>query len=120
MKRINGNAENGLLKNDFFRKILHTSKYLQVALLRLKPGAEIELETHESMDQYVGFRGGKGKCNVEGHEYIVENGDVIVIPAGSGNDVTKFDCHKISKTSGNFFTSSQKDNTRSKNSSASF
>jgi mannose-6-phosphate isomerase-like protein (cupin superfamily) len=99
------NLGNGVFKNEFFRKILHTSKYLQVEILNLKPGEEIDLETHESRDQYLGFRGGKGKCTIEGHEYIVENGDVILIPAGSGSEVTKFECHPTAKINDNVFTS---------------
>jgi mannose-6-phosphate isomerase-like protein (cupin superfamily) len=94
MRRINYKVENGLLANELFRKTLHTSKYLQVSVLSLKPDMEINLGTHASMDQYFGFKGGKGKCIIEGHEYSVETGDVIVIPAGSENGVTKFDCHK--------------------------
>jgi mannose-6-phosphate isomerase-like protein (cupin superfamily) len=106
MKSINSNLEKRLFKNEFFRKILHTSKYLQVEILNLKPGEEIDLETDESKDQYLGFRGGSGKCKIEGHEYLVENGDVILIPAGAGSDVTKFECHPASKID-NVFASDQ-------------
>ena len=110
MKRSKSNVENGALKTDIFRKILHTSKYLQIAMLSIKKGAEIALETHESMDQFFGFKGGKGKCIIDGQVYIVENGDVIIIPAGSEPEITKYDCHKTLKSSGNLFTSDLGDN----------
>ena len=105
MKRVKSNIENGLLKTDVFRKILYTSQYLQIATLKIKKGAEVALETHERMDQFYGFKGGKGKCIIEGQEYVVENGDVIVIPAGSVPEITKYDCHKTAKSPGNLFTS---------------
>jgi mannose-6-phosphate isomerase-like protein (cupin superfamily) len=108
MKKIRGKIEKTFLRNEFFKKILHTSKYLQIALLRLKPGAIISLEHHESMDQFFGFKGGKGKCLVEGHEYIVENGDVIIIPAGNEDEVIKFDCHKKVQGKNDFFNFNQK------------
>ncbi len=83
-----------LLRNNFLKSILYTSKYLQIALLHLKPGAQISLSTHENMDQFFGFKGGKGKCIIEGNEYSVENGDAIIIPAAAREEVIKFDCHK--------------------------
>jgi hypothetical protein len=114
MKRIKSNLENGLLKTDIFRKILHTSKYLQIALLSIKTGAEIDLDPHDSMDQFFGIKGGKGKCIIKGQEYIVENGDVIIIPAGPDGEVTKYDCHNSPKISDNLFSSHLKDNLKSK------
>jgi mannose-6-phosphate isomerase-like protein (cupin superfamily) len=108
MKRIKSKLGKALLENEFFKKILHTSRYLQIASLRLKPGAQINLETHESMDQFFGFKGGKGKCTVEGRDYFVENGDVIIIPAGSRDEVVKFDCHKKAKSTNDFFNFNQK------------
>lgn len=113
MKTIKSTVKKGALKTDIFRKILHTSKYLQIAMLKIKKGAEVALETHESMDQFFSFKGGKGKCFIEGQEYVVENGDVIVIPAGSGPEITKYDCHRSSKPSGNVFTSDLGDNQQS-------
>jgi len=105
MKRSKSTVEDGALKTDIFRQILHTSKYLQIATLKIKRGAKVALETHESMDQFFGIKGGKGKCIIEGQEYVVENGDVIVIPAGSVPEITKYDCHKTAKSPGNLFTS---------------
>ena len=114
MKRVKSNVKEAFLKNDFFIKILHTSRYLQIALLRLKPGAEISLETHDSMDQFFGFKGGKGKCFVEGKEYTVESGDVILLPAGSRDEVIKYDCHKKVRETNDFFNFNQKNTVRDK------
>jgi mannose-6-phosphate isomerase-like protein (cupin superfamily) len=109
MKRLKSAIEKSLFKNGILRMILYTSKFLQVELLRIKSGTEIDLESHSNMDQFVGFKGGKGKCIIEGQEYVVENGDVIVIPAGSGNEVTKFDFHKKTKSMSNFFPAGHED-----------
>jgi mannose-6-phosphate isomerase-like protein (cupin superfamily) len=108
MKRIKSNMEKTFNKDEFFMKILHTSKYLQIAVMRLKPGAEIHLDTHISMDQFFGFKGGNGKCIVGGHEYLVENGDVIIIPADSRDEVIKFDRHKKAKSTIEFFNFNQR------------
>lgn len=109
MKRIKNRLEEGIFKNEIFRKILYTNKYLQVALLRLNPGSVVGLKTHSSMDQFIGFEGEEGKCIVEGQEYKVESGDVIIIPACSKDEVTAIKCHKKALDSYKFFNSDKKD-----------
>ena len=94
MKGYKGNIEKDTLKNKNFRKVLYTSKHLQLVLMNLKPGEEIGLETHISTDQFFRFESGKGKCIVDGNEYHVENGDVIVVPAGSKHNVMNTDAKK--------------------------
>jgi mannose-6-phosphate isomerase-like protein (cupin superfamily) len=47
----------------------------------------IGTKTHKSVDQFFRFEGGKGKCIIDGNEYLVENGDAIVVPAGSEHNV---------------------------------
>lgn len=91
MKGFNSNIEKDALKNENFRKVLYTSKHLQLVLMSLKPGEDIGEETHPNIDQFFRFEGGKGKCIINGNEYLVENGDVIVIPAGSKHNVINTD-----------------------------
>src|ERR1035437_4108091 len=91
MKGFNSNIEKDALKNENFRKVLYTSKHLQLVLMSLKPGEDIGEETHPNVDQFFRFEGGKGKCIINGNEYKVENGDVIVIPAGSKHNVINTD-----------------------------
>jgi mannose-6-phosphate isomerase-like protein (cupin superfamily) len=94
MKGFKSNIEKDSLKNDNFRKVIYSAKHLQVVLMSLKPGEEIGLETHKSTDQFFRFEGGQGKCIIDGNEYKVENGDAIVIPAGSKHNVINTDSVK--------------------------
>jgi mannose-6-phosphate isomerase-like protein (cupin superfamily) len=94
MKRLLNSLQGNPSVKDNFINVLHSSKYLQVVLLNIKPGAKIGLESNGSVDQFFGFKGGEGKCTIEGQEFAVGNGDVIIIPAGSENDITKFKFHK--------------------------
>jgi len=91
MKGFKSNIERDSLKNENFRKVIYSGKHLQVVLMSLKPGEEIGLETHPSTDQFFRFEGGKGKCSIDGNEYKVENGDAIVVPAGSKHNVINTD-----------------------------
>jgi mannose-6-phosphate isomerase-like protein (cupin superfamily) len=94
MKGFKNNIEKDALKNMNFRKVLYSSKHLQVVLMSLKPGEEIGEETHISNDQFFRFEGGKGKCIIDGNEYKVENGDAVVVPAGSKHNVINTDAAK--------------------------
>ena len=94
MKGFKSNIETDTLKNTNFRKVMYTSKNIQVVLMRLKPGEEIGEETHKSVDQFFRFEDGTGKRIIDGNEYKVENGDAIVIPAGARHNVINTDPSK--------------------------
>ena len=85
------NIEQESLKNENFRKVLYTGKRLQLVLMSLKPGEEIGEETHQDTDQFFRIEKGNGKCLVDGHEYRVHNGDVLLVPAGAKHNVINTD-----------------------------
>lgn len=91
MKGFKINIENGTLKNKNFRKVLYTGKHLQLVLMSLKAGEDIGEETHKNTDQFFRFEAGKGKCVIDGNEYRVKEGDVIVVPAGAKHNVINTD-----------------------------
>lgn len=55
--------------------------------MALKPDEEIGMETHPDNDQFFRFESGNGKVVIDGNEYEVKNGDVVIIPAGSAHNV---------------------------------
>jgi mannose-6-phosphate isomerase-like protein (cupin superfamily) len=87
MKGFKSNIEKDTLKNENFRKVLYTSKHLQLVLMTLKKGEEIGEEVHINNDQFFRFESGKGKCIIDGNEYTIGDGDVIIVPAGSKHNV---------------------------------
>ena len=91
MKGFKSNIEKDTLKNENFRKVLYTSKHLQLVLMTLKTGEEIGEEVHVGIDQFFRFESGKGKCTIDGNEYSVSDGDVIIVPAGSRHKVINTD-----------------------------
>lgn len=91
MKVFKSNIEKGALNNTKFRKVMYTSEHLQVVLLSLKPGEDIGVKTNKNIDQFFRFEGGSGKCIIDGKEYKVENGDAIIVPAGSEHNVINTD-----------------------------
>src|ERR1035437_9965325 len=86
-KGYNANIEKDTLANTNFRKALYTAKHCQLVLMSLKPNEEIGMEVHPDNDQFFRFEKGEGKCIIDGNEYVLSDGSVIVVPAGAQHNV---------------------------------
>lgn len=91
MKGFKSDIEKDTLENKNFRKVLYTGKHMQLVLMNLKAGEEIGEETHKDTDQFFRIEKGNGKCLVDGHEYRVHDGDVLLVPAGAKHNVINTD-----------------------------
>lgn len=87
MKGFNANIEKDTLENENFRKVLYTGKHCQLVLMSLKPLEEIGMEVHEENDQFFRFEQGEGKCIIDGNEYALTDGSVIIVPAGAEHNI---------------------------------
>jgi mannose-6-phosphate isomerase-like protein (cupin superfamily) len=87
MKGFSTDIETATRVNTNFRKVLYTGKHAQLVLMSLKPNEEIGLETHSDNDQFFRFEKGRGKCVIDGNEYEVKDGDVVIVPAGAQHNV---------------------------------
>lgn len=83
------NIEEATKENSYFRKVLFTGKYSQLVVMSLKPGEEIGNEIHNNVDQFFRIEEGKAKVVVANgkEEFIVEEDDVFIIPAGTWHNV---------------------------------
>jgi len=97
MKGYNANIEKLTLENSDFRRVLYTGKHSQLVLMSLAPGEEIGLETHAENDQFFRFEDGEGRVLIDGNEYMVGDGDVIVVPAGAEHNVVNTSFEKALK-----------------------
>src|SRR5512138_1146204 len=87
MKGFNADIEKATLENENFRKVLYTGKHAQLVLMSLKPKEEIGMEVHEENDQFFRFEKGQGKCVIDGHEYKLQDGSAILVPAGAKHNI---------------------------------
>lgn len=87
MKGFNTNIEKDTLENSNFRKVLYTGKHCQLVLMSLKPMEEIGMEVHTDNDQFFRFESGQGKCIIDGNEYALTDGSVIIVPAGAEHNI---------------------------------
>ncbi len=86
-KGYKDNIEKLTIENENFRKVLYTSAHMQLVLMSLKPLEDIGLEIHEENDQFFRFEKGNGKVIVGETEYTVEDGDTVIVPAGTQHNV---------------------------------
>ncbi len=82
-----GPIEQDTLQNSNFRQVVYTSKHLQLVLMTIPPSGEIGLETHQENDQFFRFEAGEGRVLIDGHEYLVSDGDAIIVPAGAEHNI---------------------------------
>jgi mannose-6-phosphate isomerase-like protein (cupin superfamily) len=82
------NIEELTRANTYFRHVIFTGPHAQLVLMTLKPGEEIGMEVHPSVDQFFRFEVGQGKVTIAGTDYAVKDGDVAIVPAGNMHNVT--------------------------------
>ena len=91
MKGYKTNMEKDATENKNFRKVVYTGKHLQLVLMNLKAGQEIGEEIHQDTDQFFRVEKGKGKCLVDGHVNDLNDGDILLVPAGARHNVINTD-----------------------------
>ncbi len=87
MKGFNANIEQATLANGDFRHVLYTAKHCQLVLMSLKPKEDIGMEAHEDNDQFFRFEKGTGRAVIDGNEYPLSDGSVIIVPAGAQHNI---------------------------------
>ena len=86
-KGYKDNIEKLTLENDNFRKVLYTAEHCQLVLMSLLPGEEIGMEGHVGNDQFFRFEKGEGKVIINETEYLVKDGDAVIVPCGAHHNV---------------------------------
>jgi len=86
MKGFVADIEKVTLENENFRQVLYTAKNCQLVLMSLRPGEDIGEEVH-TLDQFFRCEQGEGKAILDGTEYAIENGTVVIVPAGARHNI---------------------------------
>lgn len=78
------------ISNDDFRRVIRTGRHMQLVFMSLKPKEIIDMEVHQTRDQWIEIRSGFATVTLgkhEGEEHILEKGQGIFIPAGTWHQV---------------------------------
>lgn len=85
--------EGATVRNDLYRSEQWTGKYMQMVLMSVKPGEEIDLEVHEGHDQFIRIEQGEGRVLMGktredlSFDEAVKDDFAIFIPAGYYHNV---------------------------------
>lgn len=74
-------------QNSNFRTVLYTGSHMQLVVMSLKPGEDIGMEIHNTVDQFFRFESGKGKIIMNGEESFVKSDMVAIVPAGVEHNI---------------------------------
>jgi mannose-6-phosphate isomerase-like protein (cupin superfamily) len=86
MKHFITNLEKDTKNNTFFRNVLFTTNNLQLVVMSLREGEEIGSEVHE-LDQFIRVEEGEAKAVLDGEEFTLVDGDVVIIPKGVNHNI---------------------------------
>lgn len=81
------NIEQKTLKNENYREVLFTAPRIQLVVMKLEPGEEIGMETHDDGDQFIRVEAGDGEAILDDERIGLSDGVVVVIPAGVEHNV---------------------------------
>ena len=92
------NIENISINNNYYRKVLFTTKNMQLVVMSLLPNENIPLEIHKNHDQFIKIE--KGKCeaiigNTHKKKITLEKGDCIIIPNNTYHEIINIGKYKL-------------------------
>ena len=88
--------EHMTLQNTNYRKVLYTTKNLQLVLMSLLPKEEIGLEHHADSTQFIHIESGQGVITVNDESFAVTDGDIMIIPPDAEhNIINASDTHRL-------------------------
>lgn len=97
MHGYHADIEKITLRNEYFREVLFTGPHSQLVVMAIKPGDEIGKESHNDNDQFFRIEAGKGKAVLAGKEYPLEDGMVVVVPAGVQHNIINTSTNEMLK-----------------------
>lgn len=88
MKGFSADIRKMVADNTSFRKVVYTAKHMQLVMMTLQPNEDIGEEIHKGNDQFFRVESGSGKAVIDGNEYVLAAGSVVVIPSGARHNIT--------------------------------
>lgn len=83
------NIEDLTIKGDDYRKVLFTTpdNNLQLTIMSIKPNADVGMEMHETVDQFIRIEQGVGYVQINDEKKDIKDGFAIIIPAGTEHNI---------------------------------
>ena len=79
-KHYFGNIEKSTLINIYYRKIIFTTKNMQLVFMSIPPGEEIGMERHKNTSQFIRIEAGRGIAIIGKTRHKIKDGSAVLIP----------------------------------------
>lgn len=83
LKNIRSEAET----HTDFRRVLYTSKQMQIVTMSLPPGEDVGEETHKYNDQFFRIETGSALVTIDDASIEATDGDAIIVPSGCKHNI---------------------------------
>lgn len=80
-------VETRAYQNSDFRRVIQTSKELQLVLMSIPPETDIGMEVHPETTQFFVIESGSGLAILNGEKYKMGPGDAVWVPSGTAHNI---------------------------------
>ena len=81
------NIERITEQNEAYRKIVQTTREMQLVVMSLKSVERVPLETHIHASQFIRVESGSGVVLINGKRHHLSDGRSVIIPAGAQHEI---------------------------------
>lgn len=86
-KGFHTNIESVTLRNNYYRRVLFTTKNMQLVVMSLKPSEEIGIEKHKNTTQFIRVEKGTGMAIIGSSRYRLKDGSIVMIPPNTWHNI---------------------------------
>ena len=87
MKYFHGNIDKQTRKNKYYRKVVFTSKNMQLVFMSLPYGTEIGSEIHKKTSQFIRVESGKGRAIINSKSLVLKKDFAVLIPPNTKHNI---------------------------------
>lgn len=84
------NIESATTRNNYYRKVLFTTRSMQLVVMSLAPGEDIGMEKHPHTSQFIRVEKGRGKAVLGKRSatvYRLKDNDAVIIPPNTWHNI---------------------------------
>ena len=87
MNHYYGNIDKQTKKNTYYRKVIFTTKNMQLVFMSIRPKEEIGMEIHKKTSQFIRVESGHGRVIIGGNIHKLKKDFAVLIPSGKKHNI---------------------------------
>lgn len=87
MSHYYGNIDTQTRKNTYYRKVIFTTRNMQLVFMSIRPGEEIGMEVHRETSQFIRVESGHGQAIISGKVHRLKKDYAVLISPGKRHNI---------------------------------